>query len=281
MKKIYLLIAMSLLLALLVACAPLDFKQEGAAETEEVSEEAPKEAAKETVDEKVVEPKKEEIEIEPLKKEETAPAPEPKKEETKTAPKELPAELKSLLERADQKLTSMSYLYASPETSGRFLDTYHVRGDKIKVKLYEENYYMHKDYYDTVYLDTTKKTATARCESPRRCVFPDFDNTGRVFDDVEYDEYRRKTPYEWLADITTPELLGPEVVDKRSALKIQYPKDDSRVEMWLDNSYGIPLQFKIIHPDDKEESYQFSNFQFNTLKEEDVVPAFTEEQPTE
>jgi len=271
MRKTILMIAASILLLLIVACAPMEVKEE--AETKEPAKEPA--AEKTTVDEKVVETKT----AEPTETEkETTPAPMPKKTETKAeAPKEIPAELKELMEKADMKLTSMVYLYGSPESEGRFLDTYHVVGDKMKVQLYEGNYYLRQDYFDTVYLDTTEKTATGRCENKRRCVFPDMDNTGRVFA-ANYDDYRRKTPYEWLQDITTPEILGPEIVDKRSTLKIKYPKGDTEIEMWLDNTYGVPLQLKIIHPDDEEEMYQFTNLQFNTLKEEDVLPAFTEEQ---
>lgn len=273
MRKTGLIIAASILLLLLVACAPMEVKEE--AEEKEAPAKEPA-AEKTKVDEKVVQTKKEAPKKETEK--ETTPAPMPKKTETKTeAPKEIPTELKELMEKADRKLTSMVYLYGSPESEGRFLDTYSVRADKMKVRLYEGNYYMRQDYFDTVYLDTTEKTATGRCENKKRCVFPDMDNTGRVFA-ANYDDYRRKTPYEWLQDITTPEILGPEIVDKRSALKIKYPKGDTEIKMWLDNTYGVPLQLKIIHPDDEEEMYQFTNLQFNTLKEEDVVPAFTEEQ---
>lgn len=271
MRKICFIIAATVLLLLIVACAPMEVKEE--AEAKQPAKETA--AEKTTVDEKIVETKT----AEPAPKEtekETTPAPMPA-EKTTTTPKEIPPELKELLEKADRKLTSMVYLYGSPENEGRFLDTYYVRGDKMKVKLYEGNYYMRQDYFDTVYLDTSKKTATGRCENRKRCIFPDLDNTGRVFA-VNYDDYRRKTPYEWLQDITTPEIIGPEIVDKRSALKIKYPKGETTVEMWMDNTYGVPLQIKILQPNDEEEMYQFTNWQFNTLKEADVVPAFTEEQ---
>ena len=265
MRKAYLLIAATLLLALLVACAPMEAEEKEAAPEKEETKEP---IEKETVDEKVIEPKKE------TAPKETAPA--PKEPETKvTAPKDLPEAIKSKIDAANTKLKSMVYLYASPENQGRFLDTYHVLGDKVKVKLYEDNEYVEAEYFDTVYLDTTKKTATGRCENKRRCMSSRVDNTGKVFD-ANYDDYRRKTPYEWLSDITTAEVVGPEIVDRRSVLKISYPKGETTVEMWLDNTYGIPLQLKVIYPNEEENMYQYSNFQFNTLKEEDVTPAFIE-----
>ncbi|MBW3005123.1 hypothetical protein KY310_04795 [Candidatus Woesearchaeota archaeon] len=274
MKKAYLLIAAGLLLALLVACAPMEAKEkDNTTKKEEVKEST---TDKETVAEKVVEPKKETTTATETKQAEPAP-----KTETKTtAPANLPEAIKARIDAANTKLTSMSYLYGSPENKGRFLDTYHVLGDKIKVKLYEDNYYVVDDYFDTVYLDDALKTATGRCEHQRRCISANTDNTKKIFT-VSYADYRRKTPYEWLSDIpATAKVDGPEVVDKRSALKIQYPKGENKVEMWLDGTYGAPLQVKITDPEDNEEFYQFANVQFNSLKKEDVLPAFTEA-PTE
>lgn len=272
MRKAYLLLAAVLLLALLVACAPMEAKEkDNVTEKKESTE-------KETVDEKVVEPKKETTTPTPAPKPKvTAPVPVADKPETKVAmPTNLPEAIQSKIEAANTKLKSVSYISAIPENQGRFLDAYHVMGDKIKVKLYEDNEYVEDGYFDTVYLDTTKKTATGRCENKRRCMSSRVDNTGKAFDNVNYDDYRRKTPYEWLADMTTAEVVGPEIVDKRSALKISYPKGDTTVEMWLDGTYGIPLQLKMVYPNEEEDMYQYSNFQFNTLKEEDVTPAFIE-----
>lgn len=275
MRKSYLILAASLLLVLLVACATTTVKTE---EKEDVkTAEEPKEVEKQTVSEKVVETKKEAAPTDKVDTE-AAPSPEPVKKETKEPAKTIPTVIKDIISRADTKLTSIVYLYGSAEHEGRFLNTYHVRGDKIKVKLYEDNYYVQADYFDTVYLDTSLKTATGRCENRRRCMSSQLDNTVKVFP-ATYDDYRRKTPYEWLQDITAgAEMIGPEVVDKRSVQKIEYPKKDHKVEMWIDKMYGVPLQVKIIYPNEEEEMYQFTNVQFNTLKEEDVVPAFLVEQ---
>jgi len=283
MKKAYLLTAAILLLALLVACAPMEDVKEKEAAPEKEDDTKPTE--KETVKEKVIEPKEEKTKTETKQAEpetelETEPETEPKTETKATeAPANLPEAIKSKIDKANTKLKSMSYLYGGPEEKGRFLDTYHVLGDKIKVKLYEDNYYVVDDYFDTVYLNDALKTATGRCEHQRRCISTNTDNTKKIFN-VNYEDYRRKTPYEWLSDIPAAEIDGPEVVDKRSALKIHYPKGENKVEMWLDETYGVPLQIKITDPEDNEEFYQFTNVQFNSLKQEDVLPAFTEA-PTE
>ncbi|MBW2986314.1 hypothetical protein KY333_03000 [Candidatus Woesearchaeota archaeon] len=269
MKKIYLLIAASFLLMLVVACAPAD-RADAEKTTEEVKDTtAVKEptSEKQTVEEKVVETKPKTTET----KEETTETKPAEKTETKTAPTKIPEQVKEIVDKADSKLVSMGYLYGGPENDGRFLDTYYVKGDKIKVKLYEDNIYVTEGYFDTVYLNIVEKTATARCENRKRCISGNTDNMNKVLD-ANYDDYRRKLPYEWLQDITTPTVIGEEVVDKRSVLKIEYPKKDTMVEMWLDKSYGVPLQIKTIYPNEDEELFQFTNVQFNTLKEEEMVP---------
>jgi len=276
MKKINLLIAVSLLLMIVVACAPADTtdtsSKEKTTDTNKSAEDTKQKTETQKVDEKVIEtkPKTTETEQEKTQTTEKTETTETKTTETKTTT-EMPEKVKELLTKADNKLVSMGYLYGGPENDGRFLDTYYIKGDKIKVKLYEDNIYVEDGYFDTVYLNTVEKTAIGRCENQKRCVSSRVDNMNKDFD-ATYDDYRRKTPYEWLQDITTPTAIGEEVVDKRSALKIEYPKKETKVEMWLDNTYGVPLQIKMVYPDETEEFYQFTNVQFNTLKEEDMVP---------
>ena len=156
---------------------------------------------------------------------------------------EVPEKVKELLTKADNKLVSMGYLYGGPENDGRFLDTYYIKGDKIKVKLYEDNIYVEDGYFDTVYLNTVEKTAIGRCENQKRCVSSRVDNMNKDFD-ATYDDYRRKTPYEWLQDITTPAAIGEEVVDKRSALKIEYPKKETKTSYYGNN--GVSACFSCI-----------------------------------
>lgn len=277
MNKTYLLLAAILILALLVACAPMESKkQDTTAKDKKTQDEATKDDTQK-IDEKTIEPKQEQTQTTQPKteqKETTTKTTAETKQETQT-PADLPEKVKELVNKAKTKLTSVSYLYGGPENDGRFLDTYHIRGKKTKIKLYEDNYYVHEDYFDTVYLDTAQKTATARCEHKRRCISANTDNTKKIFG-VNYDDYRRKTPMEWLNELKTAEIVGPEIMEKRSTLKVKSEQNNKITEMWLDESYGIPVQVEITYPDEKTEMYQFTNLQFNTLKEEDVTPAFTE-----
>jgi hypothetical protein len=274
MKKIGLIIAVVLLVALLIACAPV--QKEDAADKKDAAPEKAADTTKEKVEEKVVEPAKTKTETKTVEPKETKTKTETKEPEAKAeTPKNLPETIQKIVDKADRRTESMVYLYGSPETEGRFLDTYNIRGTKIRVDLYEDNYYVTEGYFDTVYLDTVAKTAKGQCLNGRRCISSQVDNTGKLFD-ADYDEYLRKTPFDWVKEIKpTAEFVGPEVVDRRSVSKIKYEEGDKTVEMWLDDSYGVPLQLKIIYPDDTEELYSFTNAEFNTLEEKDMVPTAT------
>ena len=278
MKKIHLLIAATLLIALLIACAPVQ-KQDTDDEKKEAAPDKKTVTTKEKVEEKVVEPTKIKTEtktIEPKETKETTTQTEVKEPTTKVeTQKDLPEAIKTIVDKADRRTESMAYLYGSPETEGRFMDTYNIRGTKIRVDLYEDNYYVTEGYFDTVYLDTTTKTAKGQCLNGRRCISAQVDNTGKLFD-ADYDEYLRKTPFDWAKDIKpTSEVVGPEVVDRRSVTKIKYEDGNKTVEMWLDDSYGVPLQVKIVYPNETEELYSFTNAEFNTLDAKDMEPTAT------
>ena len=64
-------------------------------------------------------------------------------------------------------------------------------------------------------------------------------------------------------------------MDERSVVKIKYQDGSEETEMWLDETYGVPLKVVV----NSGETYMFKDFQFNTLSDGDVVPAFTEEIP--
>jgi len=183
--------------------------------------------------------------------------------------------LKELLEKSDYKIKSYQYLLAEPPAN-RFLDTYYVKDDKIKIKIFEENAYKLGEYYDTIYLDRANHRATARCENQKRCVTGGMDYTKKVFE-VDYNKFNPKTPMEWLKEITYAEIVGPEVVDARSATKIKSVQNGLTTEMWVHNTYGLPLKVQVTHQDGTIETYQFTDSQFNSLRDIDVMPLFETE----
>jgi len=193
-----------------------------------------------------------------------------------STPPQIPEKIQELITKSKTKIKSYQYLLSEPPEN-RFLNTYFVKGDKIKVKIFEENAYKIGSYYDTIYLDLNAKTATARCENERRCSYAGEDYTRKVFE-ADYDEFITKTPTSWLDDLNNAEIIGPEVVDGKSAIKIKSTCGSKIIEMWLHITYGVPIKVAITASGMPTETYRYSDMAFNHLKDSDVAPAFTTSQ---
>ncbi len=182
-------------------------------------------------------------------------------------------ELQDLLNRADQKLKSYKYLeLILPDKKQP--DTISVKGTKIKISLYEYDPYDPSTYLDTVYLDTSAKTIVGRCLSRKRCLWPQGDNTKKTYADLNYDNYRRKTPYEWLKTIPmTATITGPEVHENRATTKVEYDDAGKHYLVWVDDTYGIPVEIWVIPSSGETIKYKFNDLEFNTITDADVTPS--------
>lgn len=177
-------------------------------------------------------------------------------------------EMRDLLGRADRKVKSYSYLFSvSKENS--FPHQYFIKGPYVKIKLFELEPYFIENYYDTVYLDTKSRKAFGYCENRRKCISGKYDNTKRVFN-VSYDDYRIKTPYEFLKAVSFAEIVGPELIENRNTIKIRQVEGDLVSEMWLDDAYGLPRRVVISRDGVSVSSYNFADMQFNALSDSDV-----------
>jgi len=177
--------------------------------------------------------------------------------------------LRDLLKRADEKVSSLQYLYGGTDTSDLFLNTYLVKGTKMRIKMYEEDYYVREGYYDNVYLDA----GVGCCEENSRCKSHNIDNTGKKFD-VDASMLKiTKTPYQWTKEIPADaKIVGPQTVNSRSVTYLTYSlPDGSGVEMWVDDTYGVPHKV-IVDKNGNKMKYQFNDMTFNSLKDTDFVP---------
>lgn len=199
-----------------------------------------------------------------------APGPEPVKPAAQVPPS-VSQELQALLSIADQKLKSYKYLeLIIPDKEQP--DTIWIKGTKIKIKLYEYDPYVADTYFDTVYLDTTTKSIVGTCESNKRCIWPQGDNTKKRWTDLNYDQYRRKTPYEMLKQIpATATITGPEVHENRATTKVEYDEAGKHFIYWIDDTYGIPVEVRIMTSDEARTTYKFNDLQFNTVIDADVT----------
>lgn len=176
--------------------------------------------------------------------------------------------LRDLLKRADEKISSLKFLYGGTDTSDLFLDTYMIKGNKMKIKKYEEDYYVREGYYDNVYVDQ----GVGCCEERARCKSANIDNMGKKFEVDSSTLKLPKTPYEWTKDIPADaQIVGPQTVNSRSVTFLKYSlPDGSEVQMWVDDTYGVPHKV-IIAKGESQIKHQFNDMDFNSLKDADFV----------
>ena len=177
--------------------------------------------------------------------------------------------LRDLLKRADEKVSSIQFLYGGTDTSDLFLDTYMVKGTKMRIKKYQENYYVREGYYDNIYVDS----AAGCCEQQSRCKSANIDNTNKKFDvDVSMLKLP-KTPYQWVKEVpTNAQIVGPQTVNSRSVTFVKYNlPDNSEVQLWIDDSYGVPHKVVVVDSSGNQRKYQFNDMVFNSLKDADFV----------
>ena len=202
------------------------------------------------------------------------PAPEPQVTPTKPATTETSSatnpKLRDLLKRADEKVKSVSYLYGGSETGNLFLDTYQLKSDKMKIKRYEENYYVREGYYDTVYVND----AIGCCEKLSRCKSHNVDNMNKPLPVDTSTLTIPKTPYQWLKEVNTGAIIvGPETFNERSVTHVKFTSGNNQpVDMWIDDTYGLPHKVIVTDKNGNEIKYQFNDLEFNSLKDEDFVP---------
>ena len=216
--------------------------------------EAPQQEVKEAPEEKTAEPA-------------SPPAPTTIAEVDKPA-ESLSPELEALLGKADEKVKNIKgrsggyqFLYAPPP-GNLARDTWFIKGNKIVVRLYEENVVQAGINYDTIYLDTSAKTAEAYCEDERSPRCPD---KNKQFS-VDYNEVIIKTPYQWMKEIKTGEIVSGEMLWDRKVEVVEYTEGNTVYKQWIDGFSGLPVKVRIGRGPDAEE-YQFRDLAVNTVIE--------------
>jgi len=204
--------------------------------------------------------------VQPLPSERVAPQP-----QVEVAPKQdLNPQIRDLLKRAEEKVQSVQYLYGGSDTGNLFLDTFIIKGDKLKIKKYEGNDYVRENYFDTVYVND----GIGCCEKQSRCLSNNIDNRNKRFDVDTATLSIAKTPYQWLKEIkSNAQVIGPQTIDARSVTYIKYTDEHGQeVSMWLDDSYGLPHKIIVKDSGGNEVKYQFNDMLFNPAKDADFVP---------
>lgn len=143
-------------------------------------------------------------------------------------------ELSQLLAKAGQKVTSMYYLYYGPPED-QIGYGFYVKGEKMKVVLPARVKFDKESFYDTVYLNTQKKSAHAYCEAPG-CL-----DKEKLFV-VRYENYIRDTPFDKLNLVVYGEIKGDETIENRKVKVVEFEGRNVSGKMWIDTYSGLPLK---------------------------------------
>ena len=181
--------------------------------------------------------------------------------------------LRDLLKRADEKISSLQYLYGGTATNNLFLDTYMVKGTKMRIHKYPANYYVREGYYDNIYFDLGATTGVGCCVEQARCKSANVDNTGKKFDVDVSTLNVPQTPYQWTKQIpANAQIVGPQTFNQRSVTFIKYTDSDgSEVQMLIDDTYGVPHRVLMTDKNGNVIKHQFNDMVFNTLKDGDLA----------
>lgn len=190
-------------------------------------------------------------------------------EETKPEEKEqkISPALAALKQRADTKVKSYSFIYvAPPDYLAR--DSWYIKGNKVRVNLFDVEYFQRENYYDTLFLDAEKKTAVGYClsEEESRCPV-----RGRQFI-LDYNEVMIKTPYQIIKLIPYGEIAGSEVLWDRMYQVVKHKKDDITYKVWADSYSGLVAKQALYNDDgDELEKYEFRHMQINNIDDAYVI----------
>jgi len=178
------------------------------------------------------------------------------------------------MDKASTEPTSYAFYFQTSDNWNLIRDQYFIRDNRVKIKLFEINFYNRKHYFDTVYLDMTQQTGYAYCESrgQRRCSDPDREFL------VEYSDFIIKTPMEWMREVPyNAAWVGTEQIDNRAADIIEYERNDgTTVRMKVDAYSGVPREIWVYQGsmENVVEKYAFRDFAINAVKESDMDHQF-------
>ena len=165
------------------------------------------------------------------------------------------AEVKDLLEKHKTKVSSIRYLYKGPETENNY-HKFYIKGSNIKYEPYLAIKTLDRqDSYDTVFIDTSTKTAQSYCVAV-------YCKYGGLKGNLNYDDAYIDTIFDWLK-VTQATKVGEEVIDSRSTWKLQTNKGI----IWVDTFYGVPLK-----ADADGLLYKFEQLSVNSVTDADVLP---------
>lgn len=169
----------------------------------------------------------------------------------------MPNDIREILEKGKTGLSSYSYNYKSPESDVK--SQIYVKGNKIKIILPEKNTKEQGKVYNTIYLDTEKKTAQAYCIGYSSCE----GKVGKV-KDLNYEEAYIETPLGWLAKVTEAKQIDERTVEGRKSIYLETNIGKITVESYYGFLYNI---------EQGKNKWEFTDAAFNSVADSDVNPS--------
>jgi len=195
---------------------------------------------------------------------EVPPAPMPTQPEASFG--EMDDDIKYLLGRADEKIKSYKFTYAAPPLN-LARDVWYIKGTRLKVDLFEENWVTLGEYFDTIFIDTAKKTAVGYCQSPKttRCA----DAKERY--EQDYEEVMITTPYQWVKQIPNQvEKVSTEMLWDRKVTVLKYMLNGKEYKQWIDNFAGLPLKVQEKQEGKDPIQWGFRYLSVNSVSDDDL-----------
>jgi len=213
----------------------------------------------------------------PVAKAMPVPSPEPVKE-MEAQPTAPPAQIipDALKTQLAKRTTIKSVAYDFKTTKETLQYHFMVRGNKAKVTP-AGTQTLTKDgkYFTSIYLDLNAKTAVAWCDDNNLC--DSYAEKGPF--QVNYDEYYRKTPFDWTLELEQGKYLpltkdaGDTLVNDRTASSWRHEEGGIVTRYYVDNFYGVVLKVELIEGEGKKTNYIFESTAFNTVTDADVTPS--------
>ena len=157
-----------------------------------------------------------------------------------------------------QKIKSYKYSPYGNQIANRI----HVKGDQLRYDLHDTKRGEYNNKYDSVFLDTTDKTAWLVC-TDLSC------ENRNVAEEADYNEFIMETPMEMIEGVTYKgDILGTEICDtSKPCNKVEVTfADGESGKVWLGDFYGFPYK---IEKDGT--TYEFVSVVVNAVKDEDVT----------
>lgn len=186
-------------------------------------------------------------------------------------PQSIPTPKKELTPDAKKIVDSISKVtsYGFSNTNG----VVYLKGNKVRIDLYQNRGATADTKFDTVYLDLENKVAYGLCKDVGLCSY----DLRQKYRQVSYKEFDLgKLPPEYTKEITSGEIDYSKTrqIKKHAGLApvslFKYAINDVNYESWLDNFYGFPYEITLTK-NGNSTFIQFSDVQINGVTDQDVT----------